>query len=1290
MNNSVKLSFLEKGNVFLNQLDKKNTNISVLKNLSIQYINETLNNLNELNNKYIIDTITPYFIDGKLQLINPANYFLKSKNNLSKNYNILSTEDILNLYKANNKDLYLNVDFPIALNDNAYEKLPIIKSNSGKVYQISVNNGSIQFTEINYEYEIKPVVIKIRNTLYQILINDDNGPKLYCNTYEDEYDYHEIYMNDGDACFTFDMNEVYSLGVLNKYDNIYYKINVNGQSIELEKNDNEYKKVNVRDTLTCFDANGCYKVYIDSDLDNDTDIKFIFEELDHNDINENYIISNSRLYRIIKDNDDLYAEEANDILLISYEVNNTTLYERDIICLKKIDQINAWKKIDIIVDYIISLLKNTNYNWIKNWTIGCNLDRKINKYNIDIPTFKDTITGKYYKLDIQDNNWVLNQLNIYNDDISNYYIKGNGSIYELYVENGQLLCSKSNNDFISNINILYNNEFYDLIYNGEIVLNKRNDELYDFCNPILYVWLMYTLNQKLLMDSALSNLSINWGFPNVSNSLKNLNLGDLKDGNNSIDKNGVLGECIQDNWILNVISTLVKSGDVTFNGITGEESDSINYGISTIISFYIFNNEFKSLENLCEKVNSLAAHVAKLCVKDIEEYERFIINYNDIEVSKDSYTDEVYFNNIHNLYICEKNEVNYTIANINDEEYNTGLYYYDINNCELIDKDTINKIKFIYDYLKDAKYTLLDNIGEKTSSKLINYGKVSYKQLTFTKDNYNIYLITGYINEENISSEIYVNLYADYLKTYLLYNRQEYILVDDEVINIPKNNFLVVYEEVDTLENIDEIEYEIDYKIDNYRIILKSLIKLLSSTYNKELTDLNYYKLLRSMALEYANIKYEKISILKNANVNDVYNDYIYNNFGSLVSLQKRADYSNVKYKNLIKGVIKALLHGSTIQVIEEALKLFFNFNIKLFELYKDEDYEYIQKYNGRMDYSYEQRLYTFWIEIEKDLEEYNEQIDIIDEFKYIINIVKPAHTLAMLMLKMSGEENYRNSYLNKYNTFFTNADKVLINIDWPFTDSYMYDFTNSYLFENEYENLETPYRNILGMFGGQYYYNHEQEDCGNDSHENCNDYHKDYNVFMHRRVKDVYTMADIKFNLDDNYQLYDSDKIFEIIFNIGLEEGYELEEEYNPTEKCNDDKFEYAFLFEGDKYSEEYNPKEKCNDDFSMVMHTPNSIIKINKITANGNLESSEYEIVNIVEEAISIDSINISGENDTTIKLDLIDYNKNDDLQNKESYDEYDNIQISSINISGEIIGNINQEQEADIDIDTDTDIE
>lgn len=1270
MNNSVKLNFLEKGNLFLNQLYKKNTDISILKNLSIEYIKQTLNNLNELNNKYIIDTIKPYFIDGKLQLINPANYFLNSYDNLSQNYDILSIEDILNIYKMYNKNLYLNIDFPIELNDVPYERIPIIKSNNNNIYQIKVNNCSIVFEKIDYEYEIKPVVINVRNTLYQLLINDDDEPKLYCDICDSLYDYNEIYINDGNSCFTFDINEVYSLGVLNKYDNIYYRLDIDSNNnITLATENDKYKKINVKDTLTCFDNNGCYKVYIDTNLQNGSDVKFIFEELDYSNIKENYIIKNNKLYRVIKDNDNLCVTEANDILLISYKVSNEILYERDIICLKKIEQIDKWKKIDIIIEFILSLLKDKNYNWIKNWTIGCNLDKKINNNKINIPVFKDIKTGKYYKLDIQNSNYVLNKINIYNNDIIDYYIKGNNSIYKLYVENGQLFCNETDNNFISNINIPYNNEFYDLIYDNDIILNKKNDELQDFCNPILYVWLMYTLNQKVLNDSELFNLSINWGFPNVSKSLENFNLSNLNNGNNTIDKYGRLEKCIQDNWILNVITTLNKSSDIDFNGFTGKQNDSINFGISTIISFYMFDN-IKSLEKTCENINNLAEYISKLCIKDIEEYEKFIIDYNNIEVSKNSYTDEVYFNNIYNLYICEKNKVNYTITNINDEEYNTGLYYYDINDCELYNKKTINKIKFIYDYLKNANYVQLDNIGEKSSSSLANYGKVSYKQLTFSKDNYNIYLITGYINDENISSEIFVNLYADYFKTYLLYNRQEYMLVDDEIINIPKNNFLIVYEEINTIENIDEIEYQIDYKIDNYKTILKSLIKLLSSTYNKELTDLNYYKLLRSMALEYANIKYEKISLLKNANVNDVYNDYIYSNFGSLVNLKQRIDYSNIKYKKLIKGVIKALLQGSTIQVIEEVLKLFFNFDIKLFELYKDEDYEYIQKYNGKMSYTYEQRLYTFWIEITKDLEKYTEQVDIIEEFRYIINIIKPAHTLAMLMLKMSGEENYRNSYLNKYNTFFTNADKVLVDIDWPFSDNYMYDFTNSYLFENKYEKADTPYRNILGMFG-----HIDNEQCNDELCDDDN--HKNYNVFMNKRVKDVYTLADIKINYNDDYLNLNKDDLY-IHINIGSDDN-ELIEKYNGIEKCNDNyKFDSKFTY---SYLEQYRTEEhNINDDFSMIMHTPNSIIKINKVITNGNLELAKYEVANIVEEAINIKSINISGNN---IENELIDIDAGEIIQNSKIGEA---IYINNIDISGSIVKNVNENEDINIDINTD----
>ena len=185
--------------------------------------------------------------------------------------------------------------------------------------------------------------------------------------------------------------------------------------------------------------------------------------------------------------------------------------------------------------------------------------------------------------------------------------------------------------------------------------------------------------------------------------------------------------------------------------------------------------------------------------------------------------------------------------------------------------------------------------------------------------------------------------------------------------------------------------------------ILYELLSLLPSSYNKENQDTNYYKLFRSFAKELSDAKIEMKQVEGNAFLEYSSGNSTYNNFGVLVNLRKETRWSDDEYKNLVSGVIKSLLIGPTKESIEGAFKSFFDFNVNIYELFKDNP-ENIPNNNYPSKY-------TFMVELEVPIDSISQTEQIDKDALYLINIVKPAHTFGFYVKVYVGEENYREYY---------------------------------------------------------------------------------------------------------------------------------------------------------------------------------------------------------------------------------------------------------------------------------------
>jgi len=349
---------------------------------------------------------------------------------------------------------------------------------------------------------------------------------------------------------------------------------------------------------------------------------------------------------------------------------------------------------------------------------------------------------------------------------------------------------------------------------------------------------------------------------------------------------------------------------------------------------------------------------------------------------------------------------------IDNDTYHLGLMRYFMG--EESKKPALQEYKFLLNALRDFNKTVdsnqvVDNITDVDIITLMNTTEDKTATIIWPK------------HFETTS----VVLQPHYARQYIVATGDNGAIVNPTQIVFNSNtniHFVIVFQTVNrTIVNLAELEQKIENKLTHTEETLKHLISVLPNTYNKEVKDVNYYKLLRAFALELADAKIEIEKIGDNLYLDDAEGEAIYNNFGTLVNLSKKADWDYEKYRRLVKGVTQSLLNGPTPESVIDAVKLFTNFDVNMYELYKN----YIHIDKGALGNVKPQ--YAFIIEIEKPIEAKAEQGSIYEDANYVVNIVKPAHTIHLVIVTLVGKENYREQYLKKYGIDFSKSDKNTI-----------------------------------------------------------------------------------------------------------------------------------------------------------------------------------------------------------------------------------------------------------------------
>lgn len=266
---------------------------------------------------------------------------------------------------------------------------------------------------------------------------------------------------------------------------------------------------------------------------------------------------------------------------------------------------------------------------------------------------------------------------------------------------------------------------------------------------------------------------------------------------------------------------------------------------------------------------------------------------------------------------------------------------------------------------------------------------------------------------------------------------QHYLLIDgtsEKIINPfefeTTTDFLIVTQKIYTeLVDYADLRSIVFKKYMHNLNSMRNLLQVTPVNYNKSIEDTNFYKILRSFSLEFADLKIEVDALKDNMYLDTVQKDSIYRNFGSMVNLEKQADWNYEKYRRLIQGVIKSLLTGPTKKSIEDAVNLFINYDsvysdkdkladIKIYELFKNDGID-PTAYGGI------HAQFAFIVEVSKNVDIGIDQESLNRDLKYIINILKPAHTLSFFVIILTGTENYKEWYYKNHGIEFKDMDNV-------------------------------------------------------------------------------------------------------------------------------------------------------------------------------------------------------------------------------------------------------------------------
>ena len=395
---------------------------------------------------------------------------------------------------------------------------------------------------------------------------------------------------------------------------------------------------------------------------------------------------------------------------------------------------------------------------------------------------------------------------------------------------------------------------WDILTVPEILDNFNNIK----CSPKNYVRMM----KNIYVNIKLNNSNISIGGPGIFQA--------LIDYNNSVNNNW-LSQAVGDYYDPNISDQVIIGPYgflpyVDFFSIQGKQN-------TTGLSYELFPSIIDKLNALIQsKLNK------KLPIYSIfQGWQASAANGQSLE-EQGYYELREILSCIKKGVVPYKNQLvdEYDNGNFSTEQLNYGLFYYYLGSNGA--KPAAAQYQFLLQTLKDFNTVtntleVIDpNPNIDTLTLLNKYGTQS-ATIVWTKT----------INDETII------LQPHYNRTYLLPNGMTDLIITPIQINLDNYKFVIVFQNINqSTINTQEIEALVEKKINHTEETLINLINLLPSSYNKEVKDVNYYKLLRAFALEMAGAKIEVEKNFDNFYLNTAHEESIYNNFGILVKLGKK------------------------------------------------------------------------------------------------------------------------------------------------------------------------------------------------------------------------------------------------------------------------------------------------------------------------------------------------------------------------------------------------------------------
>lgn len=442
--------------------------------------------------------------------------------------------------------------------------------------------------------------------------------------------------------------------------------------------------------------------------------------------------------------------------------------------------------------------------------------------------------------------------------------------------------------------------------------------------------------------------------------------------------------------IINNISTYQNKSVAMSTGLVGPNTSTYD----------VDNSEFlEAIQNL-DKFEIYAF----TCSSIINNFDKKVlltdVNVDDaLNKSFDLYKENVYtfYNKLFSYNVYEDN--------VYSHQDDTGLIQWNINEGMLDDVEVLN-LTPNYILYQDI-YNPLEKYNTVTTDNILGEG--NYQQLSLYDDNNEdiAYLVYGVnINiAPHYARKLYSNNSTIDILTPMFINLSDYsgtiVIIEDNVLNKTELNNLY-----------NKIKITLEY----YQTTIRHIIKMLPKSYNKEIDDTNFFKLLRALALEMAESKYDLLSVKNGVYLNDlskfngtykdgdylqeVSEDLIYNNFGSLLDLPKKEKWTSEQYRDVVTAITNVVLAGPTKSNIEEAVAKFTGYKNYIYELYKEKDnvlFSDLESLN---------LTYKFAIMLVKDLNKYDDSEELYKDLIYLLHIIKPAQTLFLIYILFEQSEN--------------------------------------------------------------------------------------------------------------------------------------------------------------------------------------------------------------------------------------------------------------------------------------------